>query len=379
MGTKKRIWEVAEHYFCPIVGFCLSNAEQKMLLRKCSKGTEAAKRKLEGIDLHEFFVMGISKDTSIARRVERYLEIKYAREMCLYAPLGYREWLAQADTLLSPDTYGAYIWISAMYKAFPLEQAAQVYGKIHMYSHQLAVDLKACRLNLQRAKEYNAALDENHKQVRVKLKAAEDEVVRLDNETGRLQRECTGLARDLAALREEKGEVLALRDVNTALAARIEEQTNLNLALRHENNLLRKSEETNHDKIGRMLGEFDEMLNTLKQQSDSCEQCDRVDLCRRRVLVVGGLERMQVFYRELVESLGGEFDYNNGQCGNGDNELTSQILRADIVLCPVDINSHSACLEVKRTCKKGNKPFHMLRKSSISSVYATLLKVAASQ
>jgi hypothetical protein len=45
---------------------------------------------------------------------------------------------------------------------------------------------------------------------------------------------------------------------------------------------------------------------------------------------------------------------------------------ADVVLCPVDVNSHNACRGVKRACKKMSKPYHMLPSSGVSSVARTL-------
>ena len=56
--------------------------------------------------------------------------------------------------------------------------------------------------------------------------------------------------------------------------------------------------------------------------------------------------------------------------------LGSRVLQADAVICPVDINSHAACLAVKKLCKKERKEFYMLHKSSISTVYNTLVSIA---
>ena len=42
--------------------------------------------------------------------------------------------------------------------------------------------------------------------------------------------------------------------------------------------------------------------------------------------------------------------------------------RADIILCPVNCNSHGACIKVKNLAKKHNKTFYMLPNGSLSTI-----------
>ncbi len=46
--------------------------------------------------------------------------------------------------------------------------------------------------------------------------------------------------------------------------------------------------------------------------------------------------------------------------------------RSDPVLCPVDINSHNACLSVKRLCKKLQVPYRMIHSSSQRGIAQSL-------
>ncbi|MCD4805265.1 MAG: DUF2325 domain-containing protein [Desulfobacterales bacterium] len=48
------------------------------------------------------------------------------------------------------------------------------------------------------------------------------------------------------------------------------------------------------------------------------------------------------------------------------------VRRSDMVLCPVNCNSHNACLCVKKLCKKYCKPVQMLPSSSSSSISQAL-------
>lgn len=98
------------------------------------------------------------------------------------------------------------------------------------------------------------------------------------------------------------------------------------------------------------------------------EKCPAFELCDKRILIVGGVERMEALYRDFIEGRGGELDYHSGHLRNGINDLKSSLRRADIILCPVNCNSHGACLKVKQLAKKHNKTFYMLPNASLSAL-----------
>jgi len=52
----------------------------------------------------------------------------------------------------------------------------------------------------------------------------------------------------------------------------------------------------------------------------------------------------------------------------GVKKLENSLRRSDMVLCPVNCNSHAACSIVKNLGKKHNKPVYMLTNSSLSAV-----------
>ncbi len=90
--------------------------------------------------------------------------------------------------------------------------------------------------------------------------------------------------------------------------------------------------------------------------------------CPRRILIVGGIGRMEPVYRQLIEKMGDELEYHEGHLGSGGNKLKNSVQRADMVLCPVNCNSHSACLMVKKLCKKYEKHLHIMKNFSISAI-----------
>lgn len=105
---------------------------------------------------------------------------------------------------------------------------------------------------------------------------------------------------------------------------------------------------------------------------DCDPKCPSYDLCKKRVLIVGGIERMEKAYRKLVEERGGIFEYHAGHMKSGGKGLENSVQRADLVLCPVNCNSHGACLKVKSLGKKFKKPVHMLSNFSLSTVARTM-------
>lgn len=89
------------------------------------------------------------------------------------------------------------------------------------------------------------------------------------------------------------------------------------------------------------------------------------DLSGKRVLIVGGISKIKKFYRRLIEDRKAVFTYHDGW---GKRRLEGLISSSDMVLCPVNCNSHNACLNVKKLCKKHCKYVKMLPNSSVSAI-----------
>ena len=76
---------------------------------------------------------------------------------------------------------------------------------------------------------------------------------------------------------------------------------------------------------------------------------------------------------------GGVLDYHNGSLQGGTRQLERSLRRADIILCPVNCNSHGACIKVKNLAKKHNKTFYMLPNGSLSTISRLLGSESARQ
>lgn len=125
------------------------------------------------------------------------------------------------------------------------------------------------------------------------------------------------------------------------------------------------------DELQTVLAQITSPAECKNRCDESCPNCAT---CSKRILVVGGMTKMKPFYRDLIESCGGEFDYHDGYMKGGDKNLEVRILRSDMILCPVNCNSHNACRRVKKMCKKHKKPIKMLASSSLSSISNALIE-----
>ncbi len=113
---------------------------------------------------------------------------------------------------------------------------------------------------------------------------------------------------------------------------------------------------------------------------NDCNTCQMLDFgaqcadCAvgKRILIVGGIERMETKYRQVIEKEGGILDYHSGNMQGGVKKLERCLQRADIVLCPVTCNSHGACAMVKRLGKKHNKTVHMMPSFSVHAISRAL-------
>ncbi len=86
-----------------------------------------------------------------------------------------------------------------------------------------------------------------------------------------------------------------------------------------------------------------------------------------KVAFVGGVDSLVPYYREVVECLGGIFVDHCAVCSQGKGQIERLVGKADVVFCPVDVNSHTACRCAKKVCKCRNKPCYFLRSSSLST------------
>jgi len=380
-SARLRFWEMNDFFTCPIAGLCLSVAEQKQLLKKA--GICLKKKNL--FEIHETLVASSKNENPLSRKLDSLLDRKFSRESEDLADLKEDELRHQWRQSFASGQYGGIFWHLASRRDLSAEFQREIFGDIHMSMHKNSADdaEKTRRMELLMEQNRKAAekneeekrkrkvlqkdleslrsseedlklrLTEAQKQIRMYEKEKEtmknqnvsDELKELAEENRRWEAECASLSEKVKSLAKQ---VVRLEAKNKHLSAELSWQNEAK-------------------------ADFQKEILALISQLGNMQRCDKTcpsfDLCKKRVLIVGGLSKMQSLYRELVESSGGVFEYHDGDVKGGVKNLENSFRRADIVLCPVNCNSHAACSLVKHMGKKHNKSVRMLPGSGLNAIF----------
>ncbi len=103
-----------------------------------------------------------------------------------------------------------------------------------------------------------------------------------------------------------------------------------------------------------------------------------MDLAQRNVLFVGGLKQEVPHMRRYVEEHNGSLSHHDGGMEDNMSRLAKLFGRADLVLFPVDCVSHAAQNEVKKLCRRWDKPYLPMPSASISVFKQALSALLAS-
>lgn len=117
--------------------------------------------------------------------------------------------------------------------------------------------------------------------------------------------------------------------------------------------------------------------NNRDQAVVDCAERGRVDLCGRRILFVGGLNRSAAHLRRLVEDCNGNFVHHDGGMEQSMEHLDGLLRRSDAVLFPVECVSHGALKKVKSMCRRWDKPYVPLRRFGFDAVVLALQAISA--
>lgn len=363
------IWEADELFRCPLVGIGLTFTEQKRLLKTMSLPPVEP----TPFELHELFVNAASTENPLSRKVSQLLRRKYEREAAPLRELDEETFLARWKTAFADGQYAAFLWAAATRGDLSDDARRTLYGAVHMAMHGAAEERVLLRQRLAELERKNAQQANRIRTLKERETSLRDEMSRLE-EARRIQ------AQENVALRDERNRLRADLEAFYEASPALWELRGPELEA--ENATLRDSLET----MSKRFAVQQELVQSLLKQnrtsfddrllmnSGSCcdracdESCPSFDLCRKRVLIVGGVERMEPLYREFIEGGGGVLDYHNGSLQSGARQLERSLRRADIILCPVNCNSHGACIKVKNLAKKHKKTFYMLPNGSLSTI-----------
>jgi DNA repair exonuclease SbcCD ATPase subunit len=378
-----RSWEIDASFKCPVIGWCLDIAEQREILRKegiCVKDKS-------DFEAHGLLVESLMDENHISRRLDFWLNRKYKKELKKFSALAQGEFIEQWEASLKRGEIEGILWVAVTKADLSREARTRIFGDVHMEMHVRAAQIGKERQRFDKEKERSGILSRKLKEANRRTKTVRRENERLQEELSKKSRLYDDLARKNCELgkkllrRSKESTISSLTKKHEALQEQgqkyVEKISSLetklrNLQTRRRNLLVKLNKQRQINFL--ILKELEKPLGQLSASSRHAEQSLPLDLSQMRILIVGGLPKMELLYRRLIEESGGMFDYHDGHMRGGIKELDHQVRRADVVLCSIDYNSHAASLAVKRLGKKHGKSIRMLSNSSLSAISQALLE-----
>ena len=370
-------WQVQSFFTCPVVGMCLTQAEQQQLLKKCG----FSPKKCSAFELHETLVASSESDNRVSRRVDRLLQRKYGKQASDLLALDHETFMSRFKSAMEAGEHAAVLWAAAIHPTLSMADRREVFGDIHMVMHwsggqcmMMQRKLAQYKTNLEKARQHTKQIAQERRLLQSENETLKKSQARLKSALQSVQNENRGME----AVRDDHYDDVAMQEMtqrNRQLQSELENlQNRLNsqqqciAVLQADNHRLSDQLDAQGDLTRRVTEETRTILAAMVPLNRCDASCPSFDLCQKRILIVGGISRMASLYRELVESSGGVFEYHDGHMKKGAHHLETRLKRADVVICPVSCNSHAACSIVKNLAKKHNKTVHMLGNSSLKSV-----------
>lgn len=386
---RRKLWEIAHNYHCPIVGTCLCVEE----LRKLARHAE-----LEGWDSESDYMLhsaavGLARERNeLSEPMQKLLERKFAAAVrqSARAKSG-DELLAWWRAALSRGAAASALW-AAMSHAQADEQVTHlIYEDIHMLSHQVGAASHADLGELSRLRrvetELTLKLDRQQERHGAQLAEKEEDIRDLSRSIGGALEIERRLRTAEAQLRENgNGADSAARLRIAELEQRLEAEVQRAAQAEKRCGELESRSTVLQRKIDELQGEWEaaEDALTLALTPPVCRDCTENqeacyvggDFSGRCILCVGGRTGMAEHYRALVERSNGRFVHHDGGVEDNQKRLQTLLCAADAVICPTDNVNHGAYYVVKRLCKQYGKPCVLLKRSGLATFARGLAELA---
>jgi hypothetical protein len=384
-SRRGKLWDLEERLHCPVIGTCLTLDELKKIARKDG----FAGQDFEPYRLHVEAVSASCSRNSAAEAMHKALERKHALAVRRFqAATTEDEVLALWREYLERGEVAGAMWAALTHKAAGRQTRNQVYGDVHMLSHQVgagqAADLR--RLEWLEGEQAQSRAENSRLRDELRRQAEQAEATRRDLAQAREQAAQVGsLEQRLRELQSGQAMVALGRQLMLAQSqvgqlreaqARIRELEDRAGVLRGDKARLSRqlAEATaERDALERLwLDEPGPGENTCDGDCGACEH----RLRGRCVLCVGGRAPLLPQYRQLAERLGVRLIHHDGGREEALARLPELLHASDAVICPTDCVSHLAYYQVKKHCKQLDKPCVLTRNSGVAGFAAALNRLA---
>ena len=383
------ICEIESHFRCPIVGAILSVEKHQAILKKCGYNT----KNMKSYEYHQKLMSKLDSENTVSVKTNNYLHNQARKCMKEITGLSETEIRKKWNKYKSTGNVGPMMFAIVSREGTGDELLHDIYGEVHMLAHanmtkvfsiqdQLVKTqnlLKREKKTLVRKSDEFKSLGKIRKTEIRRLKELELENRQLKNRLAKAEKSpLTGQGLEPVVTHLED-QICELE--KTARSYKEQAQVHQKKIERLQNELFTAKNENSvlNDELQELIGTFSSFTVPEVPDLENCppgcshnacssETCTQYQLCAKRVFMIGGLTKMKSYYKEIVEKAGGEFDYHDGYLKNTSANLEARVKRSDVVICPVNCNSHNACLAVKKICNRYNKQLKILSSSSLSAV-----------
>ncbi|MHB1360824.1 MAG: DUF2325 domain-containing protein [Rhodocyclaceae bacterium] len=378
---RKRLWELPHRAHCPLVGTCLPVAEMRKIAARCGLDEGA----MSDYTLHTLCVGSCDTRTDIAEQIQRCFDKRYAVVVQRFNKVkGESAVLALWQEALAAgnDIAGA-LWAAWCHADFTEEGGKQIYGDVHMLSHQTGAAVHADLRRLEQLKRENHHLRNEAAAFRMGLAVAQREkdkaIADLQRRLALAEQQAGLLGRrelELAEARRQARDYATLHARAEAMGQRIE-------TLENRNALNARRAAALEIRLGDVQADLAAAEAALEMalDVDGVGRCEGISgpagcgrscpaeaaLSGRCVLCIGGRTGLVDSYRRLVENQGGRFLHHDGGQEESLHRIDAVVGSADAVVCQTGCVSHAAYYRLKEACKKLGKPCVFVQSPGIGS------------
>lgn len=371
----RKLWQLPKRLHCPVIGTCVDAADLRRIAARAGADVHPG---LSDYAVHSSFVASSAERCVLSLALQKALEKRHAGAVSRFARARdraelQRMWLAALDC----GDVAAALWATVTHRKCDPDLEQLVFEQVHMLSHQVGAGQRAELERLARAErerdDARQTLADESARLRRKLDARDRRVNELQAAHARAEQQ----RRELAAVLAQHAERAARADVDAEALSRAGRQletarqriATLHRQVRELRDALGQSEARNRQ----LAGECAAMERLVDRLTGPCNACERdpceptYDLQGRRILCVGGRNRLIEQYREMVSRCNGRFEHHDGGIEDNRQRLDAMLSAADAVVCATDAVSHDAYHRLKRLCKRQGKPHVFLQSSGVGT------------
>ena len=373
-ARRAKIWDLSGSLHCSIVGACLTASALRQFFVRLG---DADARTASDHALHGRGVRAASRRDEGGKMLHKTLDRRHETAIRRFGkaatPAELRALWAQA--LDQGEIAGPY-WALLTHPATDGKLVQDVFGDVHMLSHQVGA---AARLDIARLRRLERDLGERDDKIarqEARLRAVAQERETLRAAVGRLEASLASRDAGLDAGKPSELDSSALASLRRELADERAHAAALTERWR--------SSEARRAQAEAQLAETAADARELRRELRAIEDAVRPDDARGAavdrsqqlrgliVLYVGGRPKLIDQLRAFVASRGGALLSHDGGVDDNSALLPGLVQQADAVFFPVDCISHAAAERVKKLCRRVAKPWKPLRSASLASFVAQI-------